>query len=90
MTEILTTDVLAEMLRCDEKTVCERLVVGDLPGTKFGRSWIVPSDALFKRINELAIEEAAERRRTAQPGIPAQQDAPKKRGRKRFPYSALA
>ncbi len=40
MTEFMTTDVLAEMLRCEEKTVCERLVDGDLPGIKFSRSWI--------------------------------------------------
>lgn len=90
MTEILTIDSVAQILRCEEKTVAERLVSGSLPGIKFGRSWIIPSEALFQRINEMAIEEAAERRRTAEPGIPAQQDAPKKRGRKRFPYSALA
>jgi len=85
MTEILTIDAVATLLRCDEKTVSERLVSGDLPGAKFGRSWIVPAVALFQRINDLATEEAAERRRSSMPNLPPP-DAGQanRRGRKRF------
>lgn len=88
MTEIFTVDAVAEILLCDVNTVSERLISGDLPGTKFGRSWVVPAAALYQRVNEIAIEKAEERRRLAaqpvpQPGSDA---APKRRGRKRFMY----
>lgn len=99
MTEILTIETVAELLHCDEKTVAERLLSGDLPGAKFGRGWIVPAQALFQRVNELAVEEAAARRRSAMPapevtGRPtrspvaaANESVPKKRGRARFIFA---
>lgn len=55
------TDV-AKMLRCAETTVEERARKGDIPGVKFGDGWIFPAQALFARLNELALEEAAKRR----------------------------
>lgn len=100
MTEILTIETVAELLHCDEKTVAERLLSGDLPGAKFGRGWIVPAQALFQRVNELAVEEAAARRRSAMPApevtgrrlsrspvAVANESAPKKRGRARFIFA---
>ena len=90
MNEILTVADVAEILHCDVKTVSERLVSGDLPGTKFGRSWVVPAAALYQRVNEIAIEKSEERRKAAPPVLPAPDaNAPKRRGRKRFIYSAL-
>lgn len=88
MTEILTVEQVAEILHCEEKTVAERLVNGDLPGAKFGRSWIIPARALFQRINDLALEESDKRRAESspKPQPKADDDTPgaKKRGRPRF------
>ncbi|WP_280192859.1 hypothetical protein [Delftia sp. PS-11] len=60
--EILTVTDLTALLTCDTETAAARLKSGDLPGTKFGRGWIVPRQALFERLNEKAHEEAAARR----------------------------
>jgi len=61
-TEILTVEDLAAMFDCDEETASARLKCGDLPGLKVGRGWIIPRQALFERLNEMALEEAAARR----------------------------
>lgn len=61
-TEILTVEDLALMFDCDEETASARLKCGDLPGLKVGRGWIIPRQALFERLNEMALEEAAARR----------------------------
>lgn len=64
----LTVDQAAELLQCDRDTAAARLASGELPGLKFGRSWVIPADAFMRRINELAIIQAEERRiESAQP-----------------------
>jgi excisionase family DNA binding protein len=60
--EILNTGELAKLLDCDEETVAKRIIDGDLPGTKFGRGWVIPRQALLQRINEMATQDAAARR----------------------------
>lgn len=60
--EILNIDDLAELFACDKETAAARLTSGDLPGVKVGRGWIIPRQALFERLNEKALEEAATRR----------------------------
>ncbi len=60
--EILNTEELARLLECDEETVAKRIIDGDLPGTKFGRGWVIPRQALLQRINEMAMQDAAARR----------------------------
>lgn len=69
MTEKITTDEdiytaadLAVLLCCDKETVEQRISDGHLPGTKFGRGWIIPRRAFLTRLNEIAEEEAANRR----------------------------
>ena len=59
---IYTVTQVAEMLGCTEEVVAERLNKGDLPGVKYGRSWVIPADALRDRLNEKALAEAKERR----------------------------
>lgn len=59
----LTIEQAAEILQCDTDTAALRFNAGELPGVKFGRRWVIPAPAFFKRLNELALEEA-ERRRT--------------------------
>lgn len=75
--EILNTDDLAKLLDCDKETAARRIISGDLPGTKFGRDWIIPRQALIERINEKARQEAAERRAA----IEAERDQAQLRGR---------
>ena len=61
-TEIYTIKDVTALLGCDEDTASQRIITGDLPGTKFGRGWIVPRQAFIERLNEKAHAEAAERR----------------------------
>lgn len=53
---------VAELLGCTEEIVAERINTGDLPGVKFGRSWVIPEEALRARLNEKALQEASDRR----------------------------
>ena len=77
MTTTYTVETLAALLECDTATAAERLNNGDLPGLKIGRGWIIPADALHQRLNELAIEQAAQRRAARTPAAaPATPQAP--------------
>ena len=67
MTDILTTNEAAEMLQCQPKTVDDRLRAGDLPGVKFGVSWVIPREALLERVNELARQNLGVRPGTTAP-----------------------
>jgi len=86
MSETMTIDSAADMLLCDKETVAERLNKGELPGLKFGRSWIIPTAAFFKRLNELALEEADRRKAESAPKPQTCADSleARKRGRPRF------
>ena len=61
ITEVFDSADVAKMLRCAETTVEERARKGDIPGVNFGDGWIFPAKALFARLNELALEQAAKR-----------------------------
>lgn len=63
---IYTVAGVADMLLCGEDKVREALNSGDLPGTKYGRDWIIPGEALYQRLVEKALDEA-EGRRSAKP-----------------------
>ena len=63
MRPILAVSEVAEMLQCEESTVQELLRRGELPGLKFGRAWIVPSEPLLQCLNQMALEEATKRRK---------------------------
>lgn len=82
------TDV-AKMLRCAETTVEERARKGDIPGVKFGDGWIFPAQALFARLNELALEEAAKRRDPGRTKPIAIAQQPPGRGRSSRPLPNL-
>lgn len=62
---ILIPEEVAPLLRCSARTVEDRLRVGDLPGEKFGEGWILPTQALIDRVNEIAVEKMLERRKAA-------------------------
>lgn len=63
--QIYTADQAARLLGCSVKTVEEMARQGELPGIKPGGGWIFPAGALAQRLDQLAIEEAAKRRKPA-------------------------
>ena len=64
--EIYTVDELAKRLGCAPTTIEEHARRGVLPGLKFGDGgWIFPAGATDQRLNEIALEQAAARRRPA-------------------------
>lgn len=62
---LMGTEDWAVLLQCSQKTVEERLRLGDLPGEKFGDGWICPTEAMLARINEIAVEKMVARRTAA-------------------------
>ena len=61
--DVLAEDDVAEILRCAVTTVQDRARAGDLPGLKFGEGgWVFPAGALAHRLDELALEQAQQRR----------------------------
>jgi hypothetical protein len=62
---VLDVSAVAALLRCAETTVEDRARRGELPGLKIGESWVFPAGALTQRLDELALEQAAERRKPA-------------------------
>lgn len=73
---ILTIDQVAELLQCDAETAAQHFTKGVLPGVKLGRKWTIPAQALYTRLNELALEESARRRAELQ----AEQQAAQAKG----------
>ena len=63
MNPFLESADAAALLRCSVKTVEDLARSGDLPGEKFGESWVFPSEAFLAAVNEIAIRRAAERRK---------------------------
>lgn len=80
--QIYTAEQLAPMLGCSVKTVEEKARLGLLPGLLLGDGgWVFPAGALALRLDQLAIEQSAERRRPRPPSattIPAQASKPKR------------
>ncbi|WP_120966792.1 helix-turn-helix domain-containing protein [Comamonas sp. lk] len=60
--DIYTAVQIASLLKCDKETAEERIRSGDLPGIKFGKSWVIPRQALLQCLNEMALSEAAQRK----------------------------
>lgn len=84
----LTAEEVAELLHCDPCTVENLLKRGDLPGLKLGRGWIIPFEALYQRVNQMALEEAEKRRNdrnSARPLAVLVSPSERKTGRRREP-----
>ncbi len=69
--ETYTIEQVAEILGCESEKAVEKIIIGDLPGLKWGRGWIVPREAFNQRLNELALQEAQERRKAREAGTVA-------------------
>lgn len=59
---VFSVEQVARMLSCSVESVELQARNGNLPGLKFGRQWTFPAYALVERLNEIAAQEAAERR----------------------------
>lgn len=64
---VLDVDQVAALMRCEPATVRDHARAGDLPGLKWGRDWVFPVGALVRRLDELAITDAARRREPSAP-----------------------
>ena len=73
--QVYTVEQAAALLGCSAKTVEEMARDGRLPGLKPGVSWVFPAGALARRLDELALEEAAQRRKQPATAAVAQQPA---------------
>ena len=81
--QVYTADQAAALLGCSPKTVEEMARDGRLPGLKPGGSWVFPAGALARRLDELALEEAAQRRKSPAPAATLKPPAaPARPGRK--------
>lgn len=60
--EILSLIEASEIAMCGPQKFAQGLRAGLYPGYKAGRNWVIPRDALIKRLNELAELEAEKRR----------------------------
>ena len=60
----------AEKLKMKPSTVRERAAAGDIPGAKFGRSWVFTDDDLDKYFLETIKKQTAARRGEVKPELP--------------------
>ena len=54
--DVLTEQDVAQLLECETSTVQEKARAGDLPGIKFGRSWVFPRSALLQSLHQTAMQ----------------------------------
>ena len=55
MNDILTEKEVADLLDCEPATVQEKARNADLPGLKYGRSWVFPRSALMEALHTKAL-----------------------------------
>ena len=53
--DVLTEQDVAALLDCEQSTVQEKARNGDLPGVKFGRSWVFPKTSLLQSLHADAM-----------------------------------
>ncbi|GCL61524.1 helix-turn-helix domain-containing protein [Pseudaquabacterium pictum] len=64
---VYTAEQVAQLLGCAVKTVEQMARDGELAGVKPGGGWVFPAGALAQRLDQLALEQAAGRRKTPAP-----------------------
>lgn len=77
--ETIGSDECAALLRCTTEQVEELARAGEIPGLKFGRSWLFVRSDLLAYLAEKARREADERRAKRQPGVTPITAKPKRR-----------
>ena len=68
----------ASFLECSEERVSELMRLGELPGLKKGRAWVLPRPAFYTAVNQMAVTDAAAIRGANTPA-----PTPTRRGRPR-------
>lgn len=61
MNDILTEKEVADLLSCEPETVQARARSAELPGLKFGKSWVFPRSALLHRLHNQALAREADK-----------------------------
>ena len=64
---MLNPETAAPILDCSPDTVAELINAGELPGLRYGRSWIIPPAALEQCLTSRAIEQMLARRAARNP-----------------------
>ena len=54
MKPVLSAQDVSVLLECTIDTINAKFAAGELPGLKFGRSWVAPTDALIECLNAMA------------------------------------
>jgi excisionase family DNA binding protein len=54
----LSKEEAADLLKCSIQTLDAELASGRLPSVKLGRERVIPREAFFQRLNEIALEES--------------------------------
>ena len=77
---VYTAEQVAQLLGCAVKTVEQMARDGELAGVKPGGGWVFPAGALAQRLDQLALEQAAGRRKTPVPvaTVALQPDKPRR------------
>jgi excisionase family DNA binding protein len=73
---ILTREQVAALLDCEPHTVDVAARRGDLPGVKYGRSWVFPRVALLEFLNHRALAMLPVHGTKAPPAVPVVQHNP--------------
>lgn len=76
MPDILSVRQVADLLCCSAETIEDKARRGNIPGIKFGRSWMFPREALLGRLNVMALQNAEAE---PQHGLPDATPAPRPR-----------
>ena len=66
MTEIITADEAAKVLRVSKSAVQRMLQEGEIPAYREGRCWKIPYKLLLTTMEHKAIVEAQERKKLAE------------------------
>jgi len=73
--DVLTVAQLAELLDCGTETIEDRTRERQLPGIKYGRSWVYPREAVLQVLQQQALAHVRPAAGTTTPS-PAPADAP--------------
>ncbi|WP_225784548.1 helix-turn-helix domain-containing protein [Xenophilus sp. Marseille-Q4582] len=85
--EILYTEDLAKLFKCQPSTVDQAARDGAIPSVKFGHDRIFPRDALIERLNEMARDGLTLKKPGAAPsqGTPIVVPTPRKKAAPTLP-----
>lgn len=67
MQPILTTEEVAELLKCSTRTVEDHARSGRIPGAKFGDGWVFAADLVVEAVKRISLEEAKRRAPAPEP-----------------------